>query len=572
MKLYNLTFLKMNMKLKPLLYSLMIGGITLAGCSADNDNSTEPVLPPDDSNLEEGYLTFQSSLESSLGTKSYTGTEDGIDAENKVSRIRVVLYDAATNIANYAYEYSGTALHSTGQDFKGTCMLDPTSTDAPSGYNPNYKGFMIQAMKLKVKPYKLLVLINPSDDIVKLTRAAKEFVNIPPSATPADNATNLSNADFFRDKTGTANQNNLTAFIGKPNHKDNPDNFLMSNYQEYVELSNADFRTTVAEAYKAPVSVKVDRAVAKVSMKGDYAAISAKSKAEVSDGTWRLDVTNKTAYWMRHKAKALKGADEVSTLRENFYAEDPNFDLYSWARYTYVGQIPPAGLVTNSEADIKNYFNYIAKGDVNITLDDQWSYEYALENTMAAEEQAEDVTTAAILKIKFIPKTTSMGNALSAPGYYVWGTYVFTGLELDSIKNYNTSTNDPRFETFVTLKNYLMTNSAVLEAVGSGFGDAFSDPGSASKKVLDISYNHDAINYYRILIRHFDDDQEDTKMAYGRYGVVRNNWYRITLNSIANAGSIDIPDPDKWDDKEQLLSVSIEVLPWQVRDQIIDVE
>ena len=56
-------------------------------------------------------------------------------------------------------------------------------------------------------------------------------------------------------------------------------------------------------------------------------------------------------------------------------------------------------------------------------------------------------------------------------------------------------------------------------------------------------------------------------MAYGRYGIVRNNWYRLTLNKIAGPGSIDIPDPDGPDDKDQFLGVSIEVLPWLTRDQ-----
>ncbi len=557
----------MKMKWKQVLYSLIVGAgmtISMTACS-DNDNPGVDTQNPDDL-LEDAYFSFQSSLESAVGSRALD-TDDGTTDETKVNRIRIVLYDAATNIANYAYDYSGTALHKSGQDFQGSSMLQPTADEAPAGYNPTFKKFMPQAMEVKKKPYKLLVLVNPSDELVGLTRASKEFVNIKPSEKGVTNTTNVSNCTVFREQTGSGVGNDLTAFIGKANHKDNPDNFLMANFQEYVNVPESALQTSEEKAYLSPVTVKVDRAVAKVSMKGDYTAISAASNAKVENGTWRLDVTNKKSFWMRHMTKALKGVDEViGTIRDNIYAEDPNFDLYSWERTP-----APSGLITTSKDDIKNYFNYITKTDVDITLNNAWSYEYALENTMKAEEQYEDVTTAAVLKITYLPNKTALGTTLSSPGYFVWGTYVFTADELVDIKNYDPASSDPKYDTFLTLRQYLIDNAPVLEAA-TGFGTGFSAPGNASKEVLDITYNHDAINYYRILIRHFNDDQEKDKMAYGRYGIVRNTWYRLTLNSIAGPGSIDVPEPKGPDDKELVLGVSIEVLPWLIREQPVDID
>lgn len=573
----------MKIKWTQVLYTLIIGFgmmISMSACTENENNG--PINPgEDDELLEEGYFSFLSTLKSGSGAGLRAITESpGLSSEQKVSRVRIVLYDAATNKAEYAYDYSGTALHGSGQDFEGGSMLDPTDPDAPGSYAPSYTKFMPQAMLVKKKAYKLLVLLNPSDAVAALTTAAKEYVNIKPTDSPVTKTAKLI-ADF-RDATGTAAGNDLTAFIGKANYDNvtpanNPDNFLMSNVQELVEVKETNFTQTAKEAYASPVIVRVDRAVAKVSLEIDYADVSNNSNAivEANSGSWKLDITNKTGYWMRHMAPALKNATEGPlTDRENYYATDPNFDLYSHERYLYYGNPVPSGVITTSVADIKNYFNYITEANVTTALADKTpSFEYALENTMAKDEQFEDVTTAAILKIKYRPNETALKTALGTGGYFVWDNMVFTAANLEKIRDLTPAdASDPMYIPFLTLQSYLKAQSAILEAPGTGFGADYGAPGTVSKTVGDITYNADDINYYRILIRHFTDDQETGTMAYGRYGLVRNNHYKLALNSIGAPGSIKIPDPKGPDDKEMYLGVSITVLPWVVRDQIVDID
>lgn len=565
----------MKMKWKQVFYSLAIGvGITMA-MTACSENDNRDVVNPTDDDLEDAYFSFATNMQSSAGVRAYTGTEDGSPEEDKVSRVRMVLYDAATNIANYAFEYSGTALHSssTAQDFQGTCMLIPASADAPASYvTPSAKNFMPLAMKVKLKPYNLLVLINPNADIIAQTRASKEFINVNPlTGAGTENLTNVSNSTVFRSKTGAAPNNDLTAFIGAANIGNAPSEFLMSNFQEYVAVSEAALQTTAAKAYANPVAVKVDRAVAKVGM-AYGPSLAANSNGIVSGGTWKLDITNKSGYWMRHMTKALKNATETSaTPRENFYAEDPNFDLYSWERWA--GLTAPGGMNTADPTAVKSHFNYITNADVTTLISTTpyaYSYEYTLENTMEAAEQYEDVTTAAILKIKYLPYKTSLDATLGTGSYYVWKGYVFTAAELVAIRSYDPAvSSNPAYDTFLTLRQYLLDNEPALTAA---FGAGFGAPGYNSKQEGELAYNADGVNYYRVLIRHFDDDQENEKMAYGRYGVVRNTQYRLTLNSINAPGSIDIPDPKGPDDKEMLLGVSIEVLPWLLRTQTVDID
>lgn len=105
----------------------------------------------------------------------------------------------------------------------------------------------------------------------------------------------------------------------------------------------------------------------------------------------------------------------------------------------------------------------------------------------------------------------------------------------------------------------------------------------------DIVAYVNGIAYYPITIKHFGDDLTPwsnktatnanpygtTKQAenfLGRYGVLRNNWYNITVNSIKNVGSAVVPeikidDETTGDKTEQYISVRINVLSWAKRNQ-----
>ena len=110
---------------------------------------------------------------------------------------------------------------------------------------------------------------------------------------------------------------------------------------------------------------------------------------------------------------------------------------------------------------------------------------------------------------------------------------------------------------------------------------------------LTIKFYDDGYCYYRVLIRHFDDtqtpwsstaemsgnmtdkvyvatlpDTPDSKYL-GRYGMVRNNWYNISINSVTHVGSPIIPPlTTNADDKvEQLLNATLRISGWEKHDQ-----
>ena len=93
--------------------------------------------------------------------------------------------------------------------------------------------------------------------------------------------------------------------------------------------------------------------------------------------------------------------------------------------------------------------------------------------------------------------------------------------------------------------------------------------------------------YYEIFVRHFTDEEggyapadgtpwvkegEYTQAQLGRYGVVRNNWYTVTINSIKEPGEPTIPDdPEEPVDTETAyINCSIEISAWAKRNHSID--
>lgn len=91
----------------------------------------------------------------------------------------------------------------------------------------------------------------------------------------------------------------------------------------------------------------------------------------------------------------------------------------------------------------------------------------------------------------------------------------------------------------------------------------------------------DGVTYYIARIKHFNEltpwtagEGYGTKndKYLGRYGVLRNNWYDLSVTSISGLGYPDVPEvkptvPD--DENEQFINVEVKILDWAKRSQQI---
>ena len=153
----------------------------------------------------------------------------------------------------------------------------------------------------------------------------------------------------------------------------------------------------------------------------------------------------------------------------------------------------------------------------------------------------------------------------------------------------------------ITLTNDASTGTATVSSVtqtartsGEGVSDFTSlDLVSYFANNISLKFYDDGYCYYRVLIRHFDDTQASwssaasmtdntTAQVYaatspdtpeskylGRYGMVRNNWYNIYINSVTHVGSPVIPPltSNADDTVEQLLNATLKISEWESHNQ-----
>ena len=105
-----------------------------------------------------------------------------------------------------------------------------------------------------------------------------------------------------------------------------------------------------------------------------------------------------------------------------------------------------------------------------------------------------------------------------------------------------------------------------------------------------ITYYQGGIAYYPVIIQHFDNKNETAAWSesmvkggnsypgddagqkwLGRYGVLRNNWYDISVTAVRDFGSPDVTPGTGYDDPPaSFMSVEINILSWAKRSQSVD--
>lgn len=284
-----------------------------------------------------------------------------------------------------------------------------------------------------------------------------------------------------------------------------------------------------------------------------------------TDLTWQVDIVNQKSYWLRQLTHKLGGSMETAgdTDRINFYAEDPNFENFS------------------GESNLNDQFTYITTAEYNSTAkklyppaykySGYWSWTkadtepvYIPENTMVQNDQKRDVVTRAIFKAtlrreEFLEKESNPNPVLRKP---IGDFFVFTGGNTN-IENYKYNNYNKDNSTFYILRPedvaiyaseasteniHIYLRDGILEAIAQfkadnpsfNWTDISANENPAISKDL-IFYKNGEI-YYEIPIEHFSVSEAGFGQ-YGRFGVVRNNWYKLNVIDIISIGKPTIPEP-----------------------------
>lgn len=323
--------------------------------------------------------------------------------------------------------------------------------------------------------------------------------------------------------------------------------FFMANATGYKRFYPENFHPTENGAISAPVSIKVERAVAKIVVMANNGMPVAGGTVDNADIKWAVDIKNTKMFWMRKQARKLilngseweagpiaTEADFTSAGRDYLYAEDPNF----------TGHGTSSEFIKITADDITNSLSTVSSPGTGYVA------EYVPENTMQAADQFRNVTTSVALKVVYVP--TGITDTKTV-GYYIYNGIAISDAEMKSYAaDYN---NIP--SSFPDLGDLLTEYT----------GDLTVTP-TASFTFKNLSFYLKGINYYNIPLRHFM--MQNTLMGYGRYGVVRNTIYQLTIVGIESPGNTT-PFLQEWqDDSESYISTEFKIVPWYIREQGIE--
>lgn len=388
--------------------------------------------------------------------------------------------------------------------------------------------------------------------------------------------------------------------------------FNNNNVTTLVAIDKNKIYPTEEQAAKsAATDIYVERGLAKVTLKTGTAAGKKDDNYTVTGVTyqgdqvkisnWALDVTNKNTFPI-HNVDGLSddytniwsntdtpaGSNGATTQRfvDNkdtkakrvYWGKDPNYD--------------------NKEADktaLNAEFNYVKNEDVTVELSKPL---YCLENTFNLDNMMQGQTTRVVFKAKYIPN----GIAENANFYKIgkntaiWNednlvkeikaavASVFPGTATDKITvNLKAKGNDITAAGTHYIKAANITVTGVeAETITNNITAINTQLGLKETDKVGIGTYAGGESYYIARIKHFGDDltswksglYDEKNLEYlGRYGVLRNNWYELTVQSVSGPGYPSVPDvkpntPDDEDDK--YISVSVKILDWAKRSQNVD--
>ena len=413
---------------------------------------------------------------------------------------------------------------------------------------------------------------------------------------------------------------------------DNTKGFYMANAPEFkaadqepttlVQIKGI-YRTKEEAHSKPGATVHVERGLAKVTVKGtgdDYfkgakASGTKYSKDEVKITNWALDVTNKKSFPV-HVTFGLKAGltspDQTVPAYANIWkdAAATTGTAPATSRFVshpatgafkrvYWGIDPNYSMDLSDVAKCKAQFT-IAKAD---GTDAKWTESskalYCLENTFDIKNMLQGQTTRVLLKATYTPNALASATEKT---FFMIGNSSDIWTKDNLIKQITSKANEALKTTntlkvelkgdllkagthFLTIENVSIKDGETEKVNTPGLVTQLNDKlGLDETNGVGIKTYKNGESYYIARIKHFGDDLTPWKEGdktydcnnlnwLGRYGVLRNNWYDLTINKISGPGYPDVPEvkPDTPDDEDtKYINVSVKILDWAKRSQSVD--
>lgn len=396
---------------------------------------------------------------------------------------------------------------------------------------------------------------------------------------------------------------------------DSSNGFYMANAPQYSTdepttlVPIKGVYSTKAEAQTNPATtVYVERGMAKVTVNGSDFTIKDASSTyntdKVTINNWTLDVLNKSTFPVHVTTGLKKDFDAIwttprfvatgSTPQRVYWGKDPNYDK---STLTTVEACQDEFYIVDHNGNTYN-------GDASSTF--TWSANttplYCLENTFDLDNMKQGQTTRVVFKATYTPHNLKPGDKtffMIGNNTQIWTKDALVAQITSKAKEMQKSQ-----AVVVTIKDkapLLKGGSHLLSAADVTIKDGEVDKTAAfdyatlntklglnnTKKdangnpTVGIKTYENGECYYIARIKHFNEltpwasgqTYTDNAKFLGRYGVLRNNWYDLTVSKVSAPGYPDVPvvNPETPDDEDtKYINVEVKILDWAKRSQSID--
>lgn len=581
------------MKIKHLFGLAVIAAMT-ASCSSNEDLGTAgPGTGTNETGV--GYATFTINLPSVSGTRTADagGAEmnEGTEEEYAVKSATALIFQKyGADEGSYKFVESVTL------------PIDGWTDDPTDGITTTSKKLVAKLTNVDTKnDYSVLILLNNTK--VALPTIGQSYNDWNSKNILTLSATDWAGSDGFYMANAPLKGSAASPATLVPINKKN----IYASVAEANDPTKDCAATVFVERGVAKMTVATPGTTGTIIVKDKANPTATTKKSEVKFSNWALDITNKKTY-------AVHNIDGLNT-------DFP--DIWTTARFTgtnnrvYWGTDPNYNLAELNTADKANdtkregEFNFItATSEINkdFTNTTKTNPVYCLENTFNLANMYQGQTTRVIFKATYTPKDDK-GNSLADKGgtFYTIGnmktilkkadleaavnaaaTSVLTGCTVDYTRltteegSHVITLEDIKDADGVTLvadKDYGGTTGKDIVAA---INDKLGLKAGRSEAMVGINTYLNGVTYYIARVKHFgsltpwnsgESYGDNNKKYLGRYGMLRNNWYELTVGNVYGPGYPGVPpvDPTLPDDEnEKYLSVSVKILSWAKRSDIVD--
>lgn len=584
------------MKIKHLFGLAVIAAMT-ASCSSNEDLGTAgPGTGTNEAGV--GYATFTINLPSVSGTRvaDAGGAEmnEGTEEEYAVKSATALIFQKyGSDEGSYKFVESVTL------------PIDGWTNDKTDGITTTSKKLVAKLTNVDTKnDYSVLILLNNTK--VALPTVGQSYNDWNSKNILTLSATDWAGSDGFYMANAPLKGSAASPATLVPIDKGK----IYASEAKAKEDASECAATVFVERGVAKMTVATPGTTGTIIVKDKANPTATTKKSEVKFSNWALDITNKKTF-------AVHNIDGLSSDFSTIWNTDPSNRFIGTNNRVYWGTDPNynlAGLNTAddvNDAKRKEEFNFItATSDINKAFDKPV---YCLENTFNLANMYQGQTTRVIFKAKYTPKDDTGADLADTGGtFYTIGnmTTILKLADLETAVNAAATSVLPgctvdytRLTTeegshVITLADIKDATGAVLVATGKDYSGktgedivaAINDklglkagrPGRP-EEMVGINTYLNGVTYYIARVKHFGDvltpwktgDPYGTDNAsyLGRYGMLRNNWYELTVGNVYGPGYPGVPpvDPTLPDDEnEKYLSVSVKILSWAKRSQKVD--